>query len=586
MKIAIIGAGPRGLLIVQQVLAQLPKAQVKLFDPFSIGGQTWQTAQPANLIMNTPAEQVQEFDFVPNLFEWSQEQAEDFIKSEPSISDDLLQDLRGLAGNDYPTRRLFGAYLKFCFQTLPVTKHLKVEKSLVSKIEQQDGQWWLSWESYQEDFDQVVITISSGREGLRDQTKALFEGAQRNNLVYQVPSVQMPTGLIATIPASENVIIRGLGLNFYDILAQFLAHWQGSFYRNQENLLQYQSSGKEQQLIVGSRSGLPHYPRPLNQDGSDSERPGRFLSVEKVKRWAAAKGCSHYQAFNQLIRLEVELSYYKRQLKMKGDVDCVQFEKDFVAQAGLPIEYNLSPLDWSAVLNPLQNVVDNNYQSHALKWLDQVTADANRGSRNGFLLTGLDTIRGLYNTIRDIYIDPIISDDNFKNQFLTDFARHFTFLISGAPSFRLEQLSALIRAGVVELLPPKMEVELISGQFQAFSSLTVNNKFSANYLFEARQPSRNLTDSDNPLIKNLLAKGWLTHRILKVNDQKIALACPHINENYQVFNKDGQLVESLFVFSQLNEGERWLTNVCPRSGDDYARRAAQKIVRAIQSNRS
>ncbi|CAH1851476.1 FAD/NAD(P)-binding protein [Convivina intestini] len=586
MKIAIIGAGPRGLLIVQQILAQLPKAQVKLFDPFSIGGQTWQTDQPANLIMNTPAEQVQEFDFVPNLFEWSQEQAEGFIKSESAISDDLVQDLRGLAANGYPTRRLFGAYLQFCFQNLPVTEHLKVEKSLVSKIEQQDGQWRLSWESHQENFDQVVVTINSGREKLRGQTKTLLEGAQRNNLVYQVPNVQMPTELIANISAGENVIIRGLGLNFYDILAQFLAHWQGDFYRDHENLLQYQSSGKEQHLIVGSRNGLPHYPRPLNQDGPDSERQGRFLSVEGVKSWAATRGCTYYQAFDQLVRLEVELAYYKRQLEIKGDFDCVQFEKDFMAQAGLPTIYNLQPLDWSAVLNPLQNVTDSNYQSQALNWLDQVTADANRGSRHGLLLTGLDAIRGLYNTIRDIYIDPVISDDNFKNQFLTGFARHFTFLISGAPSFRLEQLSALIRAGVVELLPPKMEVEIISGKFQAFSSLTANNKFSANYLLEARQPSRNLADSDNPLIKNLLVEGQPTHRILKVNGQKIDLACPHINEHYQIFNKDNQLVESLFVFSQLNEGERWLTNVCPRSGDDYDRRAAQMIVQTIQFNLS
>ena len=57
MKIAIIGAGPRGLMTLERLVARHNRdhfpLSVTLYDPAGIGGMVWQPEQPLALIMNT-----------------------------------------------------------------------------------------------------------------------------------------------------------------------------------------------------------------------------------------------------------------------------------------------------------------------------------------------------------------------------------------------------------------------------------------------------------------------------------------------------------------------------------------------------
>ena len=65
MKVGIIGAGPRGILMVSQLFNQFKNRSdqseplsITLFDPYGIGGRVWRTDQWEGLIMNTPADQI------------------------------------------------------------------------------------------------------------------------------------------------------------------------------------------------------------------------------------------------------------------------------------------------------------------------------------------------------------------------------------------------------------------------------------------------------------------------------------------------------------------------------------------------
>ena len=62
MKIAIVGAGPRGLSAAERVIEWARKTEINvqltLFDPYGPGGKIWRAEQPNYLLMNTVISQV------------------------------------------------------------------------------------------------------------------------------------------------------------------------------------------------------------------------------------------------------------------------------------------------------------------------------------------------------------------------------------------------------------------------------------------------------------------------------------------------------------------------------------------------
>ncbi|GAF35585.1 FAD/NAD(P)-binding protein [Lentilactobacillus farraginis] len=89
MKVGIIGAGPRGILVTSQLFNQYKynsdqsePLSITLFDPYGVGGRVWRADQWDGLIMNTPADQITLFTDEsvsmtgkvfdgPALFEWA-----------------------------------------------------------------------------------------------------------------------------------------------------------------------------------------------------------------------------------------------------------------------------------------------------------------------------------------------------------------------------------------------------------------------------------------------------------------------------------------------------------------------------------
>lgn len=67
MKIAIIGAGPRGIAVTDRLIAKANQENINiditLFDPYSISGRVWDPAIKLNhsLIMNTIVDQISFF---------------------------------------------------------------------------------------------------------------------------------------------------------------------------------------------------------------------------------------------------------------------------------------------------------------------------------------------------------------------------------------------------------------------------------------------------------------------------------------------------------------------------------------------
>ena len=125
MKVGIIGAGPRGILVTSQLFnqykyhsEQTEPLSITLFDPTGIGGRVWRTDQSDELIMNSAADQITLFTDAsvnmsskvydgPSLFEWARSDEANQYLAAHGYSPDIIAAAAQLKINGYAPRVLF-----------------------------------------------------------------------------------------------------------------------------------------------------------------------------------------------------------------------------------------------------------------------------------------------------------------------------------------------------------------------------------------------------------------------------------------------------------------------------------------------
>ncbi|WP_252898178.1 hypothetical protein [Apilactobacillus ozensis] len=116
---------------------------------------------------------------------------------------------------------------------------------------------------YYGDFDKIIISLGQQENKLSENEASLQKYAKENGLNYFLPGYPAEQDL-SKIKASENVIIRGLGLSFNDYVSLLTIGRGGKFVKDGENL-KYIPSGNEPRIIAGSRRGVPYFPKAISQ---------------------------------------------------------------------------------------------------------------------------------------------------------------------------------------------------------------------------------------------------------------------------------------------------------------------------------
>lgn len=274
MKIGIIGAGPRGLSMAERLLhnAENKEIEVVVFDPDGSGGKVWRTNQSVALLMNSVSQQVTLFTDEtlssggkvfngPNLYEWSQTEAHRFIRENPHKNQGFfLKEARRLTPDEQSTRCFYGMYQEWFFKQLlkEFPEQLQMVKELVIKAEQSGEGFKLGSETQEITVDKLIIASGHSQNELSGEEKELALHAEKNGLFYQPPMNPADVD-IREIPAGEPVILRGLGLSFFDYVGLFTKEREGYFTEENDRYV-YHPSGKEPIVYGGSRKGLPYYP--------------------------------------------------------------------------------------------------------------------------------------------------------------------------------------------------------------------------------------------------------------------------------------------------------------------------------------
>lgn len=616
MKVSIIGAGPRGIATLTRIVPwyereheenkAIAELEVRLFDQFPIGGHIWRIDQPTELMMNTPTahttlytdETVQMHGPLrtgPTLYEWLRDFAPDFIseQGEPDAAD-LIAVARRLGPNDYAPRRLYGVYQRFVFkqlqQHLPAGVKLTFVQDLVQDLVPLNPGFRVVTSEGSFEADNVIVASGHFTNQATIDQQELIDFAAKSNVTYLPPMFPGDADL-SVIQPQENVFVRGLGLSFYDYMAE-LTIGRGGWFEPVGNKLHYHVSGSEPHIIAGSRRGFPYYPKPNNEKGYGEKIRPSFVTKESLTQLGETGELTGNVLFG-LMKREIELVYYSLLLRQKDrEAEIADFRTQYQATTDPAVLIDrlfnrAEQLDLDFVFNPEQRALaSTNYQDFVVEFLQQLIKDATAGNKHGPITGALEAFKDLRDQIRFVVEQGYLSNDEYLDFLIRKYTPLQNFIATGPPVLRLKQLVALIKVGIVELVPAGMQVRPVNDHFEAISKRKPQFQYEARYLVDARIPVNDNEVTANPLIKKLLERGLasLDARQLADGTSFLTRAINVEQQTDRLITADKEVVANLYLWGVPTEGKHWFTNVSFRPGvNDNSLITADRIAEAIFS---
>ncbi|WP_430479958.1 FAD/NAD(P)-binding protein [Streptomyces sp. P11-1] len=528
--LVVIGGGPRGTGVIERIAANARELygdsplDIHLVDPHPAGGgRIWRPDQSPLLWMNSMAEDVTMFtdDTVelagpvvdgPALHAWAEDVRAGRVT--PDAEPAVLAEIHGLTGQTFPSRRLQSAYLRWTYRralaALPPTVTVHEHRTTALAVTgPRGGRQRVRLKDRTEPLlaDLVVLTVGHLDAEPGPEQAELSDFAARHGLIHLPPDFTADTDLSA-LPAGEPVIVRGFGLAFVDLMV-LLTEGRGGRHENGV----YVPSGQEPVLYVGSRRGVPYHskigytwtgerpplPRYLTPEWADGllGRPGPLDFRRDVWPLVAKElGHAHYHrlftAHPERTALEFEVFEAKY-----AAADPSSPELDGLVAAAVPDPADR--LDLEALDRPLDGVTYESAEALQDGLRAYITADLTR-RHDPDHSTDLAVFVGLLSAYAQLVRLGDIG--GWWHGF-------FSYLASGPPGPRLEQLLALSRAGIVRFLGASVTVTADEerGLFRASSPTVPGARTEARALVEARLPDPSLRHTASPLLRALYEGG-------------------------------------------------------------------------------
>lgn len=608
LNIVIVGVGPRGLSVLERILAnerantERKRVTVHVIDPFPPGpGRVWRTGQAPELLMNTVTSQVTMFtdDTVsmdgpvepgPSLWEWA-DWLRDLTADRAAAlgyGEEVLEQARVLSPDAYPSRAFYGCYLEYVFRRVvahaPAHVRVRVHRAQAVALDDEadapDAAQTLTLDNGAriEGLDAAVLCQGHvGADPTRGE-KDVGRGAERRGIVYVSPC--NPADLdLSTIAPGENVLLRGLGLNFFDYLALLTVGRGGRFERVGETLA-YVPSGREPRLFATSRRGVPHHARGENEKRVQGRHEPLLLTPEYIEELRRRSREGEYVRFRThlwpLIAKEVETTYYSALLALQGqEQEAKVLVKEYPAATGTDEERALldrigigpeERWDWNKVAHPHRGHNFTGPEEFRLWLLDHLRGDlvrARRGNVTDPVKAALDVLRDLRNEVRLAVDHRGLEGNSHRDELQGWYTPLNAFLSIGPPASRLEEMIALIETRVLEVLgpSPRITVDEVKGRFTAVSDAVPREPVTATALIEARLPEPDLERTSDPLLRQLLATGQCTaYSIPGEHGTEYRSGGLSVSERpYRLIDARGRVHPRRFAYGVPTESVHWVT---------------------------
>ncbi|MDT0346461.1 FAD/NAD(P)-binding protein [Streptomyces litchfieldiae] len=635
LNVCIVGTGPRGLSVLERICANERKSPVHqavtvhVVEPHEPGpGKVWRTGQSRHLLMNTVASQVTVYtdhsvemdgpvEEGPSLYEWAADLAR--RAGAPDVrerySAETLAEARRLGPDAYPTRAFYGDYLKDAFHTVTAgaPEHLTVVEHRTSARELSDEAGRGGPQSLRladgtrlTGLDAVVLALGHVPARPTRKERELAGAAAAHGLAYFAPANPADVDFSAVAPG-ETVFVRGLGLNFFDVLALLTSGRGGTFERDGDGL-RYRPSGREPRIVAGSRRGVPYHARGENQKGPYGRHLPRLLTlrtVDRLKRRSHDGERLHFATdLWPLIAKEVESVYYGALLAARGrEREREPFVQRYVAARGRDAEARLLDIagiapadrwDWEAIARPHRDRVFRDradFRAWLLGHLAEDVREARAGNVHSPLKAALDVLRDLRNEIRLAVDHGGLEGNSYRDDLQGWYTPLNAFLSIGPPVSRVEELIALLTSGVVEVLGPGVRLRAPAPEghgggaaFTVTSDAVPGPPVAATALVEARLPEPDLPRTAEPLLRALLESGQAArHRIDGVCGTRYETTGLAVTERpYRLIDDAGRAHPRRFAYGVPTEAVHWVTAAGIRPGvNSVTLGDADAIARAV-----
>ncbi|PPS67950.1 MULTISPECIES: FAD/NAD(P)-binding protein [Streptomyces] len=596
-----VGAGPRGTSVLERLCASAPellppgaRLTVHVIDPDPPGpGRVWRTAQSPELLMNTVACQV-------TLFTDDSVDCSGPIRPGPS-----LHEWAGgrLGPDEYPTRADYGRYLEWVFAEVvrhaPPSVRVETHRARAVRLDDSPG-------------DRQALTLDDGPTLTGLSAVVLAQGhlprtagpdllrhaahAARHGLRHVPPANPADVDL-SSVPPGEPVLLRGLGLNFFDHTALLTTGRGGRFVRDAEGL-RYLPSGREPRLFAGSRRGVPYQARGDNAKGPYGRHVPLVLTPEVIagfrKRADSGEAPDFLTEIWPLVAKEVETVYYGALIRRAAGHAGREreFTDRFLAvphgdplQALLPAEFGVPDADrwcWERVSRPYAGRVFGHpgaWDDWLLSYLREDAAQAALGNVHGPSKAALDVLRDLRNELRLIVDHGGLAGASRRDHLDRWYTPLNAFLSIGPPRRRVEELAALVQAGVVRVLGPRLRVTHEDGGWVAHSPDVPGSAVRVSTLIEARLPEPDLRHTADALLAGLLRGGRCRpHTVDGYETGGLDVTA----RPYRLVDRQGVAHTRRFAIGVPTEGVHWVTAAGARPGvDSVTLSDADAVARAV-----
>ncbi|MFI1253616.1 FAD/NAD(P)-binding protein [Streptomyces netropsis] len=607
--ICVIGAGPRGLSVLERLSANAAAAEqqvvLHVVDPYlGLGGRVWRTTQPTHLLMNTVASQVTMYTDPsvncegpirpgPSLYEWAK-----FVTlMEPVESESypawVRAEAAALGPDSYPSRAFYGHYLNWVLDRLLCTAPEQVSMvlhhhSAVALDEDEDGSQIVTLDNGARLLlDRVVLAQGHIEMPLSDRERSLRDHADSHGLDYFPPASPAEVDLDAIAPGRP-VALRGLGLNFFDYMT-LLTEGRGGTYVRENGRLSYRPSGKEPMMFAGSRRGIPYHARGENQKGAHGRHgPGAFTpeTIASLRdRRRAGERIEFRKHIWPLVDREVTGVYYHALIAERlCDDEAGAFLREYTGTPlGTPADdrlltrFGIEPSerwDWDLIARPYRDhrfTTPGRFQDWLLDYLRRDLAEARRGNVDGPLKAALDVMRDLRNEIRLVVDHAGITGESYRDELQSWYTPLNAFVSIGPPPSRIEELIALIDAGVLRMIGPGMRVvPTPGGAFTVSSADIPGSETEVTALIEARLPEVDVRTTTDRLIQGLMVRGACRPYLLPTGtDGHVEVGGLTVTRRpYRLVDAAGQAHRYRFAFGVPTETVHWATAAGIRPGVD------------------
>ncbi|MFH0175574.1 FAD/NAD(P)-binding protein [Streptomyces cacaoi] len=603
VSVALVGAGPRGTSVLERLCASAPgllppgaRLIVHVVDPAPPGpGRVWRTAQSRELLMNTVASQV-------TLFTDDSVDCAGPIRPGPSLHAWAAGEL---GPDEYPTRAHYGRYLEWVFartvRQAPPSVRVETHAARAVRLDDAaDGR--------------QVLTLDDGRILLGLSAVVLAQGhlpviadtAQRRHTAYarrhglrHVPPANPADVDLAALAPGEPVLLRGLGLNFFDHLALLTTGRGGRFVPARTGAgtatstgsstgtgraaLRYLPSGHEPRLYAGSRRGIPYQARGDNAKGPYGRHRPLVLTPEVIagfrKRADSGEAPDFLAEIWPLVAKEVETVYYAALLRDPARPGLVEsFVREFSAvphrdaqEAVLLDGFGIPRADrwsWDRISRPYTGrrfAHPGQWRDWLLGYLRRDAEEAARGNVDGPAKAALDVLRDLRNELRLIVDHAGLTGASRRDHLDRWYTPLNAFLSIGPPRRRVEELAALVEAGVVEVLGPRLEVREEDGAWRAHAPEVPGSAVRVTTLIEARLPEPDVRRSADGLLARLLKTGQCRPHTV---DGYVTGGLDVTPRPYHLIDRQGRPHTRRLAFGVPTEGVHWVTAAGARPGVD------------------